>query len=119
MDDVMGKIGDLLSDEESVRQLSELAEMFKTEMNEDSGGEAAESSDEDKSDEPTDMSGFLKIAGMVSSMNRSDKNTELLLALKPHLREDKQKKIDKAVKLLKLIALWETAKENGLLNDIL
>ena len=43
---------------------------------------------------------------------------ELLLALKPHLKEEKQKKVDKAVKILKLIAVWNIAKESGMLEDL-
>ena len=56
---------------------------------------------------------------MLSSISEKDKNAELLLALRPHLKEEKQKRVDKAIKLLKIIAIWNMAKENGLLNDIL
>ena len=61
----------------------------------------------------------MKIAGLAGALSQKDKNAELLLALKPHLSEERQKKVDKAVKLLKLIAIWNMAKENGLLSDLL
>ena len=48
MDDVMGKLGELLSDEESVRQLSELAQMMNDGTDEPSGG-------------VPDMSGLVKL----------------------------------------------------------
>lgn len=60
----------------------------------------------------------MQLQGLMQSVSSNDKNTELLLALKPHLKEDKQIKVDKAVKLLKLLALWTVVKESGLLNSI-
>lgn len=118
MDDVMGKIGEILSDEESMKQLSELAQMMMS-GTEGGGAEGEVHSDGESSGEGPDLSAFMRIASMVGSINSSDKNSELLLALKPHLREDRQKKVDKAIKLLRLLALWNMAKENGLLSDIL
>ena len=42
-----------------------------------------------------------------------------LLALKPHLREERQKKVEKAVKMLKLLSIWSMLKESGMLKDFL
>lgn len=47
----------------------------------------------------------------------SDKNSDLLCALKPHLSAKKQDKVDKAVKIMKLIAIFNVLKESGLLKD--
>ena len=110
MDDIMGKMGDLLSDEESVRQLSELAQMIRSES--DDGGEKESGSDADLGD-------IMKISGLLSSFTAKDSNTEFLMALKPHLKEKRQARVDKAVKLLKIMAVLEQAKEKGLLNDII
>lgn len=117
MDDIMGKIGDLLSDEESVKQLSELAQMIMSENGNDARQETGESQ-ENGGDFP-DLGSIMKLTGLLGSVSQQDKNTELLLALKPHLKEEKQKKVDKAIKLLKVIALWNVAKESGLLQDLL
>ena len=120
MDDVMGKIGELLSDEESVKQLSELAQML---MSDSSAPE--EKSEDSKSDGQQqegggfDVGSIMKLTGLLGSVSQSDKNTELLLALRPHLKEEKQKRVDKAVKLLKVIAIWNLAKDSGLLNDLI
>lgn len=120
MDDMMGKIGELLSDEESVRQLSELAQMFMS----DSSSPEENKSDSESEDQHQDGGGFdigsiMKLTGLLGSVSQSDKNTELLMALRPHLKAEKQKRVDKAVKLLKLIAVWNIAKESGLLNDMI
>lgn len=117
----MGKIGELLSDEESVRQLSELAQMLMS----DSGAPEEKSEGSTSGDGQQQESGgfdvgsIMKLTGLLGSVSQSDKNTELLLALRPHLKEDKQRRVDKAVKLLKLIAVWNLAKDSGLLNDLI
>lgn len=119
----MGKIGEILADEESMKQLTELAQMLSS--------DASESTDEteetmcDASDGDEGGSGFpdigtiMKLTGLMGALSQKDKNAELLLALKPHLGEEKQKKVDKAIKLLKLLAVWNMAKESGLLNDLI
>ena len=115
MEDIIAKLGEILSDEDSVKQLSELAQMLETEN--DNGEKQTK---DDKTEESSiDMEKILKLTGMLSSISEKDKNAELLLALRPHLKEEKQKRVDKAIKLLKIIAIWNMAKENGLLNDIL
>ena len=117
MDDVIGKLGELLSDEESVRQLSELAQML-TSGDEGTEGEPENGNVKSTVDGP-DISALMKLTGLMGAASQSDKNSELLLALKPHLKEDKQKRVDKAIKLLKLIAVWNMAKESGLLNELI
>jgi len=112
MDDIMEKLGDLLSDEESVRQLSELAQMIRADTDEKAGETEASGANADLGD-------IMKISGLLSSFTAKDSNTELLLALRPHLTEKRQVRVDKAIKLMKLISVWEQAKENGMLNDIL
>ena len=44
---------------------------------------------------------------------------ELLIALKPHLSDEKQKRVDKALKLLKILAVWNIAKDSGILNELI
>lgn len=133
MEDIMGKIGELLSDEESVKQISEIAQMLMSETSEksdsDSPSESGDCNDgasyensESTSDSPFgafDFSSLMKLQGLMGAFGKSDINTELLLALKPHLKDDKQKKVDKAIKLLRLLAVWNVVKESGMLKDFL
>ena len=114
MDDIMGKISELLSDEESVRQLSELAQMLV------SDSEKSEEKDEGAvPEEQPDIASMLKLTSLIGEASKQDRNTDLLLALKPHLGEEKQKRVDKAIKLLKLLAIWNIAKESGLLQELI
>lgn len=127
----MGKIGELLSDEESVKQLSELARMFMTDNA--SGQENSLNSEEDNNSEAIqsdfdgdngllggfDFNSLIKLQEIMGAVTQKDKNSELLLALKPHLRQEKQEKVDKAIKLLRLLAIWNIVKDSGMLKDIL
>lgn len=109
----MNKISDLLSDEESVKQLSELAQMLTSEdRSVDNGGNDANLPD-------IDISSVMKLTNLIGEASKQDKNTDLLLALKPHLGAEKQKRVDKALKLLKLLAIWNIVKDSGMLKDFI
>ncbi len=133
MEDMMSKIQGMLSDEESLKQIKDLADMIMSPN--DSGDESEEYAqndgdntsssfkDENNSESSDDGLGFdigmlLKLAGLFNSSPQGDKNTQLLLALKPLLKEEKQEKVDKAVKMMKLFAVWTVVKESGMLKDM-
>lgn len=117
LDDIMNKISGILSDEESMKQIAELAKMFQSGELNSSSSEVSEDCPPD--DTMPDMEQIMSLVSLANSLNQQDKNTQLLLALRPHLSEGKQVKLDKAVKMLKLVTIYNTAKENGLLNNIL
>lgn len=127
MDDLMGKIQEVLSDEESMKQLSELAaSLFPS--SEQNGTEDSHSDKKEESEEKDDASSKqgmdfdlskLLMIGQVMSSVTNDKNAELLLALRPLLKEERQEKVDKAVKILKLLAVWSVLKDSGILNDFI
>lgn len=48
---------------------------------------------------------IMKISKMMSAMSESDKRSDLLLALKPHLSPDRQKRTDEAIQMLKLLKI--------------
>lgn len=134
----MGKLQAMLSDEESMNQIKELAEMLGASGNSaenstaEGGGRRdmpdfsalfSGNSPEEKQSEENNSGGFdigtlLRLQELMQSVSSNDCNTELLLALKPHLREEKQQRVDRAVKLLKLFALWTVVKESGLLKSM-
>lgn len=55
-----------------------------------------------------------KVAPLLSSMNSENNTTTLLHALRPFLSNERQQKLDKAEKMLKIIKLMPLLKENGL-----
>ena len=63
-----------------------------------------------------DLSKLIQLQTVMEKASKSDKNVDLLLALKPLLKEENQEKIDKLVKIFKLMALYPVLKESGLLG---
>lgn len=132
MEDMGEKIRSILSDEESMKQISELAEMLSAGMD-NSSADAPSSGTPDLSSlfsgltgggngnnsslGDMDISKMMQLMSAVSGANTDDKNTALIAALKPYLSEQKQKKADKAIKLLKVLAVFTALKEQGLLDD--
>lgn len=112
MDDLNSMLSSVLNDPESMQQIKELADML-------GGGSAGNStaSPQTENDMP-DLNMLMGIAGMLSSSDKNDKNSELLLALKPHLSDEKQQRVDKAVKLLKLYNLFITLRDSGMINNL-
>lgn len=65
---------------------------------------------------PFDIGKIMALGNMISNASKSDKNTDLLLALKPHLKEEKQDKVDRVIKIFKLISIWPAIRDSGLLG---
>lgn len=73
------------------------------------------SSSESTSGNNIDITTMLKIKEMMDKINSShnDKRSNLLLALKPYLRESRQTKLDQYIKLLNMAPLLEMFKNDG------
>lgn len=111
----MQKLKDVLSDEESMRQIEELAQMFSSQVISEEQQSCAESIGS-----MPDMAVISGLRGAFSSQSGStDKNTALLLALKEHLSPERQERIDRAIKLMRLVDIVKTAKESGLLENLI
>lgn len=116
MDDFTSRISELLSDEESVKQLTELANML---VSEERSEKSEDHTASEAVDDQPDLGTVLKITGLMGAASNENKNTDLLLALKPHLGKEKQKRVDKAIKLMKLLAMWNVLKDSGLLQELI
>ncbi|GHU54365.1 hypothetical protein FACS1894132_08890 [Clostridia bacterium] len=97
----MANINDILKDPESLQNIKELADMFKDEFNLGDGKD------------------IMSMVGGLFGGGQNNKNTDLLLALKPHLSEEKQYKVDKAIKLLGMVEIFLVLNESGALNELL
>lgn len=113
LDDMSEKIRSLISDEESMRQIQELAAMFG---GSDTGSQQGnEQSDSGNSPPDIDPAAIMKL---MSGLSQNDKNCELLIALRPLLSEEKRPKVDKAVKLLRLFNVYTELKESGAIGNL-
>ena len=100
-------LGEVLKDEESMKKIEALARQLSLpEGKSESGGE--------------DFSELQKLIPLISRFKnqKEDNRTRLLLALKPILSEEKAKRVDSAVKLLKIIDLLPLLKETDLFSSI-
>lgn len=114
VDDLMAKLNDVLNDEESLKQIKELAGALTQGESAGSGAAAQPSLADSVGD--IDISKLMALKGAVQSAARSDKNVALLIALKPLLKEEKQERIDKAIRLMRLISLLPVLKDSGILG---
>ena len=60
---------------------------------------------------------IMKIQQALSAYNQDDKNTVLLKSLKPHLRPERQGRVDEALKLMKLVSLLPLFVQSGLFGS--
>lgn len=65
-----------------------------------------------------DINMIMKLQQVFSSMNVSDKNSQLLLALKPHFSEQRSKKVDQAISMMRLFSMMPMLKESGIFTGL-
>lgn len=91
--------------------VSLLGQLFSADNGTEKGG--GEDSSEGGIFGNIDPETILKLIDIFSKLNSPDKNTELLMALKPHLRTENQAKLQRAATLLKIISLLPLLKDLG------
>lgn len=119
MDNMNDMISSVLGDPESLQQIKELADLLKSET--EGGSMAEQVSDKSSSDDSSggfDPAMLMSLMGAVSAAESDDKNRALILALKPYLSSERQAKADKAVKLLKMYAIFNELKKSGMLGNL-
>ena len=139
MDDLTSKIAQILGDPKSMEMVKDLAQSLGTNMNQDdntaenndkNGSRAA--NDESSAIGGNDLSNMLTgisnmpispqqltmVMNIMSKLKseQNDDRAKLLLALKPHLSAERQKKADNAVKMLKIVSLLPIIKDTGLFD---
>ena len=129
MEELMQKLQSVLNDEQSMKQLSELAGALSGDAENSSvnpdisqllGSLGQADSFQNTESKPAadglDVARLLQLQAIMQQANKHDKNVDLLLALKPLLKEENQVKIDRVIKIFKLFAIYPALKESGLLG---
>lgn len=112
-EDLSAKINQILSDPESMKEISQLASM----LGEDTPGVHKE---EPKSPDLSSLLGaqqmgtLMKLAPVLGSLSREDDATRLLKAIRPFLSEERRHKLDEAEKMLKMMKLLPLLKDFSL-----
>ena len=105
----MEKLRSVLDDKESMREIQELAAML-------GGGQERSEQPPPPAGEMPDITKLMQLQGAMTQAGKGDKNIALLMALRPLLKEENQAKLDRVVKLFRLMALWPVLRESGLLG---
>lgn len=64
-----------------------------------------------------EIGALMNVVNMLKS-SPCDSRVALLTALKPHLSEKRRQRVNKAVKMLRLVSLVPLLREQGVLNDL-
>lgn len=110
MDDINSKIAALLSDPDALENIRNMAgSLF---------GSAPDTQDELAKGGTMPDIDMGKLVGVLSQLKNSgeDNRTRLLLALRPHLSARRQERVDRAVKILKILDMLPLLQESGVLN---
>ena len=118
MDDLTQKITSILNDPDSLETIKSIADSLMGDEGNNSPKQQNNSPDLSQlfsSVTPDQLSGIMRVMNAFNS-KVSDDRAALLLALKPHLSEKRRQKVDKAVKLLKLVSVMPLVTESGIFN---
>lgn len=121
MDDMSGKISKLLSDPEGMEKIKAMANALFGGDDEPKISQVGNTNTaEDKGLSLPDGFDPMKLMGIFSALNSqgADNRAALLMALKPHLSYERQERVEKAVKLLKIASLLPILRQQGLLDDL-
>lgn len=122
MDDLMNKLQTVLNDEESMKQIRELAGMLGAD------GGSQQSPLPRPSPEPStgfsfppmgEQSGIdpmklMQLGQVIQNASREDDNIRLLMALRPLLKAENQVKLERIIKLYRLMNIYPALKQSGL-----
>lgn len=124
MNDISSKISDLLNSPEGLDKIRQAAQSILGDDGEKKAEGALNGIDLNNLSLPEgifenigNIQNIMRIAGLLNN-KKEDSRVNLLLALKPHLSEERGQRIDKAVSMLKIASLLPILKEEGLLNSL-
>ena len=121
MEDLNAKLQEILGSEEGMRQLQEMANALGlsgslSDSNIQQPPPSPQSSDNSLPISPADLA---KLGGLLQQTSTDSPAAGLLRALRPLLKESRQKKVDEAIKILRLLSLWPVLQQSGLLKGFL
>lgn len=116
MDDIAGRISELLSSAEGLEKIQSLAGLLGgMENNLSNEEEVIEQTVQENDSQMNGVLGFMnqpetlqmimKVMPLLSSINEDDDDTLFIKALKPHLNDKRKKRADEAMKIMQLLKL--------------
>ncbi len=125
MSDLTAKLMELLSDRENMEKIQSLSSLINGSM--DGSKDDLPRAQEQKCEKPSEsppqeadglpldaIQTAMRLAPLLSSLNKEDENTRLLCALRPLLSARRQAKLDESMKMLQMFKLLPLLRSQGL-----
>lgn len=117
MDELADRLNQILGDPRQMEQIRQMVSAMGL------GGAAGPSSEPPSGPSPgplsgnggPDMSAILKLAPLLKLGGENDETVAFLLALRPLLSEERRRKLDEAVRILRVLRLLPLLKNTGIL----
>lgn len=116
MGNLMNQINQILKNNDVPDGLKNIVNNLKNSSNnKDNNSNEDKSSSDDSGSPELDINTILKMKQVMDSMNsnKNDPRTNLLLSLKPYLKESRREKVDQYIKLFGLEKAFETFSSLG------
>lgn len=110
MEDMMNRIQDVLKDEESMKQLRELAGMLSSQKSDAMPAAPAVQSDTDG----IDTVKLMQLSQILQTASQDDDHIRLMTALRPLLKDETRAKLDRVIKIYRIMNIYPALKESGL-----
>lgn len=108
MDELTEKLSSLFADPDGMEKIKAMAQSML-------GAQNALPQTETPSEPDFDLAAVARMMSLLKNRGDDDR-VRLLLALRPHLSEEKQRRVDSAVKMLKLLDMAPLLREAGLFS---
>lgn len=122
MEDLTEKLITMLGSKENIEKIKNFSNILKSESSDSSLSDSKAEEDLNKEvpqetmdDFPADaLNVVMKLMPILSSVNKEDKNTRFLGALRPLLSEKRQKKLDESMKMMQMMKMLPLLKDQGI-----
>jgi hypothetical protein len=114
-----GSSGQQPNEQQNNNASADISAMLSSLLNSSGGAPQSEPQpDPPSASEPQtpDVGKLMKLCGIISNSAADDKNIALLNALRPLLRAENQVKIDRLVKIFRIMAAYPLIRDSGLLG---
>lgn len=115
MDNMMNKLQEVLNDEESMKQLRELAGMLSGDRPDTVQAMPAAASETSG----IDTVKLMQLGQILQTASQDDDHIRLMSALRPLLKEETREKLDRVIKIYRLMNIYPAIKESGLGGGLL
>lgn len=113
MSELQDKLNQILSNPEALKQVQSLGAQLGLTQNSEPPPKPAQSKPPQSQISSDMMGAFAKIAPMLGTIQEDD-TSRLLHSLRPFLSEAKQRRLDQAEKMLKILKIMPLIKNSGL-----